>query len=325
MRRRDFLSLLASASAYGSRAGAQQGSAARVVGFLRSTPAEPFTHLVTPFRDGLREGGYEEGRNVTVEYLHANNDLARLRALASDLVSRRAAVVVGNDAAVRAVKAVDPSTPLVFVVGHDPVKAGLVASLNRPGGNITGLTFFGGASLDAKRLELLHEILPQGQTVAALVDSGYPAGEAELPKLEAAARALGRTIIVVRTNGDELAAAVESVGASQAKAVLVSGSPAFTSRRHTLVALTARHRLADSYDQRAFVAAGGLMSYGADFAAAYRQAGLYVARILSGAKPGELPVSQPSTFELAINLKTAKALGLTIPPSLLAQADEVIE
>ena len=257
--------------------------------------------------------------------LYANNNLARLRALASDLVSRRAAVVVGNDAAVQAVKAVDPSTPLVFVLGDDPVRRGLVASLNRPGGNITGLTFFGGASLDVKRLELLHEILPHGQTVAVLIDPGSSAGEVEFPKVQAAARSLGRTIVVVRTNGDNLEAAVTNVVASQARALLVSGSPAFTSRHLTLVGLTARYRLADSYDQRSFVAAGGLMSYGADFAAAYRQAGLYVARILSGAKPGELPVLQPSTFEFAINLQTAKALGLTIPPSLLAQADEVIE
>ena len=190
---------------------------------------------------------------------------------------------------------------------------------------MTGVTFFGGGSLDVKRLELLHEIIPQGRSVALLVDPNYPDGEAELPNVQSAARSLGRSVIVVKATTPELETAFDQVVKAEAGALLVSGSPSFTSYRDLLVGLAARHRVPASYDQRAYVEAGGLMSYGADFPGAYREAGIYVARILSGASPAELPVGRPATFELLINLKAAKELGLSLPLALLARADEVIE
>jgi putative ABC transport system substrate-binding protein len=296
-----------------------------VVGFLRSTPPEPFGHLVEAFRAGLRETGYVENENVRIEYRYADNDFARLPALATDLMGARPAVIVGNRPAVQAVRSFDEAVPIVFVLGDDPVESGVVTNLNRPGGSTTGVTFFGGGSLDAKRLELLHEIIPRDRTVAVLVDGAYSGRDAELPSLHAAARSLGRTLAVVVADPYRMDAAFEDIAKASAGALLVSGSPSFASRRHELVALASRYSLPASYDQRAYVEVGGLMSYGADFPGAYRIAGTYVGRILSGDRPGDLPVVQPTTFEFAINLKTAKALGLEVPLTLLARADEVIE
>jgi putative ABC transport system substrate-binding protein len=305
-------------------ANAQQASKP-IIGFFRSTPSAPFRHAVPAFHNGLRQMGFVEGTNVAVEYRYADNDVARLPSLAADLISRRPAVIVGNLLAVQAVRAADPTIPLVFVVGDDPVKMGLVASLNRPGGNATGISFFGGGTLDAKRLEMLHEIDPRQRTVGVLLNSDYPEAERGLPSLREAARSLGREIVVVKVSENELNSGFDRLVASQVSVVLVSGSPVFSARRPELVSLAARHRLPASYDQREFVHAGGLMSYGASLADAYRQAGVYVGRILNGEKPGEIPVAQPTTFELVLNLKTANALGLTMPPTLLARADEVIE
>ena len=324
MRRRELvIALIGVASSPLARSGPLER--APVVGFLRSTPAKPFANLVSAFREGLREGGYQEGQNVEVLYRYADNDKGRLSGLAAELVDRRVTVIVGNAAAVQAVKATGSTIPMVFVLGDDPVKRGYVASLNQPGGTMTGVTFFGGGSLDVKRLELLNEIIPPGRAVALLLDPNYPDGEAELPNVQSAARSLGRSVIVVKATPPELETVFDQVVKAEAGALLVSGSPSFTSYRDVLVGLAARHRVPASYDQRAYVEAGGLMSYGADFPGAYREAGIYVARILSGASPAELPVGRPATFELVINLKAANELGLSLPLTLLARADEVIE
>jgi putative ABC transport system substrate-binding protein len=324
MKRREFMAVLCGAAAWPSAGRAQQ-AAMPVVGFLRSTPAEPFGNLVNAFREGLRETVFVEGHNVSVEYRYADDDVSRLPRLASDLMERKAAVIVGNLSAVRAVRAVSGTVPVVFVMGDDPVRRGLVQSLNRPGGSTTGVTFLGGGALNVKRLEMLHEATPPGRSIGVLIDPEFGDDDTELPNVEAAARALRRKLVIVRASRHELDAAFERVAQARAGALLVSGSPAFTSRRHELVALAARHRMPASYDQRTFVEIGGLMSYGADFPGAYRRAGVYVGRILSGDDPGDLPVVQPATFQLAVNLKTAKALGITLPATLLARADEVIE
>ena len=322
-RRREVLALLG-AIAWISESQAQQVTKP-VIGFLRSTSSRPFEHLVSAFRDGLRETGFVEGVNVAVGYRYADNDLARLPSLVSELGSRRAAVIVGNRLAVQAVMAADPTMPVVFAVAEDPVETGLVSSLSRPSGNATGVSFFGGAALDVKRLEILHEIIPAGLPIAVLLDVEYGQGERALPSVAAAARSLRRAIIVVRSSWAELNAAFDDVARAQAGALLVSGSPGFTSRQHELVTLAARHGLPASYDQRAYVELGGLMSYAADLSGAYRQVGIYAGRILKGDKPADLPVALPTKFELVINLRTARSLGLMIPPSLLARADEVIE
>jgi putative ABC transport system substrate-binding protein len=324
MRRRDFVTLLGGALAWPCLAQAQQ--AMPVVGLLRSTPSGPFADLVTALRDGLHEAGLDEGRNVAIEQRWADNQLDRLPALAADLVSHKAAVIVGNQTAIDAARAASPTMPIVFVTGEDPVRAGLVASLSRPGGNVTGVTFFGGSQLNAKRMELLHELVPQAKVVAVLGDPGYPAFEPELPKVEDAARTFGWNLVVVRAGQvSEFAPAFEKFVQANADALLVSGSPFFTSQRQALVALAARHKIPAVYDLRNLVVAGGLISYSSSITGAYRQAGDYAGRILKGAKPAELPVLQATIFQLSINLKTAKALGLTVPPALLARADEVIE
>jgi putative ABC transport system substrate-binding protein len=297
-----------------------------VVGLLRSTPAAPFNDLVAGLRQGLNETGFVEGRNVIIEQRWADNQLDRLPDLAVDLVRHQAAVIVGNQQAIQPARAAAPTTPIVFVTGEDPVRVGLVASLSRPGGNLTGVTFFGGSQLAGKRMELLHQLVPKATVVAVFGDPGYPAFDAGLPDLEAAARAMGLQILVVRVaRSSEFEAAFTKVTQAGAGALYVSGSPFFTSERNTIVALAARHAIPAAYDLRDQVAAGGLISYSSSIAGAYRQAGVYAGQILKGAKPSELPVQQPTTFELVINLKTAKTLGLTVPPSLLIAATEVIE
>jgi putative tryptophan/tyrosine transport system substrate-binding protein len=297
-----------------------------VIGFLRSTPSDPFTKLVEALRRGLKEVGFVEGQSVVIEQRYADNHLDRLPGLAGDLVSRKVAVIVANSLAAEAARAATETIPIVFVTADDPVTRGLVSSLNRPAGNLTGLTFFGGGKLGAKRLELLHELVPKATVIGLLMDPNWPGAVAELPELEAAGRAIGRQIVVVRASNErEFEDAFAKITQSGAGALMVAGSPFFTSQRRTLVALAARHAIPAIYDVRENVEAGGLISYSASFTDAYRQAGVYAGRILKGAKPSELPVLQPTTFELALNLKTAKALGLTIPSSIMVQADEVIE
>jgi putative ABC transport system substrate-binding protein len=325
MRRRAFIAGLGSAVAWPVLARAQQ-AATPVVGLLRTTTAASFAPIVVELRKGLSEEGFVEGHNVALEQRWADNQLDRLPGLAADLVRRKAAVIVVNTpAVVAAARAADPTVPLVFVAGDDPVKMGFVSSLNRPEGNLTGVTFFGGSVLGAKRLELLHELVPKVSLVAILLDpiEDYPF---ETPAIETAARDLGLQIVVVKPASEhDLDAAFARIVTTGAGAVLFGGGPVLRTQVQQLIALAARHAIPVIYELRDYVEAGGLISYGTSFPDAYRQAGVYAGRILKGAKPAELPILQPTRFELVINLTTAKALSLTVPPSLLARADEVIE
>lgn len=323
MRRREFITLLGGSVAWPLTARAQQ--AMPVVGLLRSTPAGPFTQIVAAFRQGLTEAGYTEGKNVVIEQRWADNHLDKLPELAADLVSRKAAVIVGNGPSVDAARVAVPTTPFVFVIGGDPVALGLVSSLNRPGGNLTGISFFGNR-LGAKRLGLLRELVPQANVIAALVDPSFPEAVVELRAVEEAGSTIGQKIASFKAESDrDFDAAFTQMNQSGAGALVVIGSPLFTSKSRSLVALSARHNIPTIYDQRDYVVGGGLISYSTSFTDAYRQAGVYAGRILKGEKPSDLPVVLPTKFELVINLKTAKSLRLTIPSGVMAIADEVIE
>jgi putative tryptophan/tyrosine transport system substrate-binding protein len=323
VKRRVFISLLGGAAAAWPLAARAQQPALPVVGFLRSTPSAPFMHFVAAFQQGLRDEGFIEGQNVSIEYRSADNQLDRLPGLAADLVRRQVAVIVANSPAAEAAKAATQTIPIIFVTGGDPVTTGLVASLNRPSGNLTGVVFFASGHLGTKRLELLHDLVPKGAIIAVLMDPGFAN---ELPAVEEAGRALGRQLVVMKAASErELDAAFSAMVQAGVGALLVGGGPFFMSQRSGLVALAARHAIPAIYDGRDHVEAGGLMSYGTSLTGAYRQAGLYAGRILKGAKISELPVMQPTTFELVINLKTAKALGLTVPLIMQMTADEVIE
>lgn len=277
------------------------------------------------FRQGLTEAGYIEGKNVVIEQRWADNQLNKLPDLAADLARRQAAVIVGNGPAVEAARSAAATTPIVFVIGGDPVAQGLVSSLNRPGGNLTGITFFGNR-LGAKRLGLLRELVPRINVIAALVDPSFPEAVDEVRAVEEAGSTIGQKIVSLKAENErDLNAAFKSMVQAGAGALVVIGSPLFTSKSRTLIALSARHALPTIYDLRDYVTAGGLISYSTSFTDAYRQAGIYVGRILKGEKPSDLPVVQPTKFELSINLKTAKTLRLTIPSGVMAIADEVIE
>jgi putative ABC transport system substrate-binding protein len=324
--RRKLLAALGGAVAAWPLAARAQQPTMPVIGFLRSTPAARFTHLVEALRQGLKEEGFVEGHNFAIEQRWADNRLDQLPALAADLVSRQVAVIVCNTLVVPAAKAATTTIPIVFVSGDDPVKAGLVSSLNRPDGNLTGVTFFGGSQLGAKRIELLRDLVPKVTVIAVLSDSNYPAIEADLPDIEAAGHALGRRVVLVKVAKEaDLEAAFADIVQAGAGAVLVSGGPFFGSQRKMLATLALRHHLPSIFDLRESVVDGGLMSYAASITGAYRQTGIYVGKIFKGAKPADLPVLQPTTFELAVNLKTAKALDIDIPQSIMLRADEVIE
>jgi len=327
VRRREFITLLGGAAASVSwplLARAQQPKMP-VIGFLRSTSASGSAHLVNAFRQGLKEAGFVEGQNVAIEYRWADDQNDRLPALAADLVRRRVAVIVGNTPSTQAAKAATATIPIVFVIGSDPVRTGLVASISRPGGNVTGVVFTV-ADLTAKRLGLLHELVPKAAVIAVLLDPNYFEIELVTKDAEAAGRTIGRQILIVKAASErEFNAAFATIVQAGAGALLVGGGPVFNNQRRQLVALAARHALPASYVAREYVEAGGLMSYGPSQPDAYRRAGNYAGRILKGAKPADLPVELASRFEFVINLAAAKAMGLEIPPMLLALTDDVIE
>ena len=325
--RREFLTLLGGAAAAWPLAARAQQPTMPVIGFLYHQSADPFAHRLRAFRQGLKETGYVEGENVAVEYRWAENQIDRLPELAAELVRRRVTVIAApSTAATLAVKAATTTIPIVFAAAEDPVRFGLVASLSRPGGNLTGINFFS-AELVAKRLELLRELVPRAARVAVLIDPSIVASSERAQKeVEAAARALGLQIQVLNaTNSREIDAAFAALVRERADALFVSPGGLFNGRRVQLGTMAARHTVPMTSATREIAEAGGLMSYGPNLADAWRVVGVYAGRILKGAKPTELPVEQVSKFELIINAQTARMLGLTVPPSLIARADEVIE
>ena len=325
LHRREVITLLGGAAAWQLAARAQH-PAMPVIGFLGVRSPDD-TVTLAAFRRGLNEGGFVEGQNVMVEYRWAIGQYDRLPAQAAELVQKPVAVLVsaGGEPAALAAKAATSTIPIVFTIGDDPVKLGLVASYNRPGGNLTGINIFT-TTLEAKRLGLLHELVPQAAAIGVLLNANFPAAERQLRDVQGAARAIGLQIHALRANIDrEIEVAFETVASQRIAALAVAASPFFTTRRDKIVALAARHAVSTMYTAREYAVDGGLMSYGIDVPDVYRQIGLYAARILKGAKPADLPVLQPTKFELVINLKTARALGLQIPDRLIALADEVIE
>ncbi|MFL5094258.1 MAG: ABC transporter substrate-binding protein [Xanthobacteraceae bacterium] len=324
MRRRAFIALIGGAAAWPLLVRAQRP----VIGFLSSASRQPFAHYVAAFGKGLKEEGYVEGENVTVEYRWAEGHYDRLPTLADELVGRNVAVIVasGGDPPALAAKAATSTIPIVFTATiNDPVKLGLVASLNRPGGNITGFNILT-AELNAKRLEFLRELIPKSGVIGVLVNSNSPTAEHNRNEVSAAARAVGQPLAMLSADSDgEIETAIATLVQRQAAAILVVADPFFNSRRNELVAMMARHAVPAIYSLREYAAAGGLITYGPSVAEGYRLAGLYAGQILKGAKPADLPVQQSTKFELIINLRTAKALGMEVPAQLLARADEVIE
>jgi putative tryptophan/tyrosine transport system substrate-binding protein len=312
--RREFITLLGGAAAWPLAAGAQQ-PALPVVGFLRSTPATGFEYLVNALRQGLNDVGFVEGRNVAVEYRWAENQPDRLPGLAADLVRRQvAAIVASGPGAVQAAKAATTTTPIIFVIGADPVRTGLVASLNRPGGNTTGVVFTL-VDLAAKLLGLLQELVPTASVIAVLRDPNGPEADVESRDLEEAGRAIGRQILMVNAAHErEFNAAFETVGQAGAGGLLIGAGPYFLSQRRHLVALAGRHAVPTMYNARQYAEVGGLISYGPSLTDAYRRVGVYVGRILKGEKAGDLPVELASKFELVINLGTAKACSAARRP-----------
>jgi putative ABC transport system substrate-binding protein len=325
MRRRDFIKVITvSAAGWPHALSAQQKS---VIGFLNSGSADAYPDRITAFHQGLRQLGYVGGENVIIDYRWALGQYDRLPAFAAELVERRVSVLVatGGEPAALAAKSATSTIPIVFAIGGDPTKLGLAASYNRPGGNATGANILA-AEMDGKRLGLLHELMPSATRVGVLLNPNFPAYAEQLNDLQHAARIINLEVEILRANTDgEIEAAFESSSQKRLEALVLAASPFFDTRRDKLVGLAAGHALPTIYHFREFAVAGGLMSYGVSIPHIYRQIGVYAGRILKGAEPADLPIQQPTKFELIINLKTAKVLGLTIPQSLLATADEVIE
>jgi putative tryptophan/tyrosine transport system substrate-binding protein len=324
MKRREFITLFSGAAAWPLAAGAQQ-AVMPVIEFFRSASLANAGPLVTAFRQGLKEAGYVEGQNVIIEFRSAEGHNDELPKLVAELLRLPVAVMVCNVTAATAAKAVTSTVPIVFATGDDPIAEGLVTSLNRPGGNVTGVSFLGNA-LGAKQVELLRQLAPNATTIAVLVDTNYQGSATDLKNVERAAHSFRQNLIILRASNErDLETASATLAEQHADALIALGAAFFLSQRDQIIALAERYKLPAIYQVQDFAIAGGLMSYGASIRDAYRQAGIYAARILKGEKPADLPVMQPTKFELIINLKTAKALGLTVPPLLLALADEVIE
>jgi putative tryptophan/tyrosine transport system substrate-binding protein len=327
MRRRKFLTLIGSAAAAWPLAARAQQSASPAIGYLSNGTSVGFAPMVAAFRRGLNETGYIEGRNYTIEFRWAEGHEERLPELAADLIRHPASLIAatGGSAPALAAKAATMTIPIVFTGGQDPVQLGLVESLGRPGGNATGVINIAPA-LAAKRLELLHELVPTVSVIAVLLNAGAMGSDEQAAELETAASRLGKSIRVFKASSeDDFAPAFDAMARQGIGALYVIADPFFTSRAARLVALAAQYAIPASYSFPTFAEAGGLMTYGANLADQHRQAGVYAGRILKGAKPADLPVLQPTKFDLAINLKTAKALGLTVPQGLLVAADQVIE
>jgi putative ABC transport system substrate-binding protein len=332
MERREFITFLGGAALGGAAAWSVAARAQQptmpAIGFLNSASPEGLEPELAGFRQGLHEVGYTEGQNVAIEFRWAKSQYERLSELAADLVRRQVAVIAATGGTVSAIAAKSATTtiPIVFTSGGDPMRMGLVASISRPGGNVTGVSLFT-STLAAKRLELLHELVPAAKVIAMLVNPANPNSEADTRAVEAAAPAIGLQIVVLKaSNGAEIGRAFDALSQYKVDAVLVGSDPLFdNSGRDQLIVLTARHAVPAIYDWRDVAAAGGLVSYGTNLAEGYRLAGIYTGRILKGEKTADLPVQQPSKFEFVINLKTARALGMTISNSMLLRADEVIE
>jgi putative ABC transport system substrate-binding protein len=327
MKRRAFLTLVGGAAAAWPFAGHAQQSAAPVIGFLGSGFPDDQVNLVAATRDGLKEAGYIEGKNLTIEYRWAEGKYDRLPGLAAELVDHRVALIVaaGGSNPGRAAKDATSTIPIVFVSAADPIRAGLVASLNRPEGNVTGISMIG-STLEAKRLELLHDMMPKASIIGVLINPNYPEAKAQAQEVEEAKTRLGVTLIVLNASTEqEVEAAFDAFVQQKASAVLACNDPFFGSYREQLASLALRHKLPAMSFRREFAEVGGLLSYGPHFADGYLQAGIYAGRILKGAKTTDLPVMQPTKFEMVVNLKTARAVGLAISESFLLRADEVIE
>jgi putative ABC transport system substrate-binding protein len=321
IRRREFIVKLGSAAAAWPNAARAQ-LAMPVIGFMSARSPEDSVHLLEAFRRGLKEGGFVEGENATIEFRWARGDYSRLPTLAADLVSRQVAVIVaaGGEPSGLAAKAATATIPIVFGIGGDPVKAGLVESFSRPGGNVTGVTLLTNL-MEPKRLGLLRDLAPGVPVIGALLNPDFPAATLQLQQIEEAARKLGQRIVIAKaSNDDALETAFASLVQEDAGALLVTADPYFDTRRDRIVAFAARQRLPAIYQFREYAVAGGLLSYGVSITDAYRQYGVYAARILKGAKPAELPVLQPTKFELVINARTARALGVRIPDNVLSLA-----